>query len=201
MISVSCGILWQQNMEEISYSGSNSPIRRRVSKRIALFGVFFIIIIFLIGSVFYFVTHGNTQKKETKSITLPPTSEPEVSVTSIPTTKESPTPTTKLTPVPTKAPQSDSEKAGIKVAIQNGSGEAGVAGKASDILKKAGYNVVSTANAQNFDYKDVTIQVKAAKKGTLKLLEDDLSTNYTIGTKSSDLPADASYDALVIIGK
>ena len=103
--------------------------------------------------------------------------------------------------MPTASGVSNSQKSSIKVAIQNGSGEAGVGGVAAEVLKKAGYDVVSTGNADNFDYTDVTIQVKAAKKSALALLEDDLSTDYTIGTTSSDLPADTSYDALVIIGK
>ncbi|MDO8599969.1 MAG: LytR C-terminal domain-containing protein [bacterium] len=103
--------------------------------------------------------------------------------------------------MPTKATQSDSQKASIKVVVQNGSGEAGVGSKAADILKSAGYDVVSTANADNFDYTDVTIQVKAAKKSALSLLEGDLSSDYTIGKTSADLPVDTSYDALVIIGK
>lgn len=191
-------------MQEISYSGSKSPIRKRLSKRVILFGTFFIIILALLGSVFYFVTRGNSAEQVTKSITLPDNSEPEVTEEEPSLTPEessAPTPTPKPTAVPTKATQSDSQKASIKVVVQNGSGEAGVGGKAADILKSAGYDVVSTANADNFDYTDVTIQVKAAKKSALSLIEGDLSSDYTIGKTSADLPVDTSYDALVIIGK
>ncbi len=191
-------------MQEISYSGSKSPIRKRLSKRVILFGTFFIIILALLGSVFYFVTRGNSAEQVTKSITLPDNSEPEVTEEEPSLTPEessAPTPTPKPTAVPTKATQSDSQKASIKVVVQNGSGEAGVGGKAADILKSAGYDVISTANADNFDYTDVTIQVKAAKKSALSLLEGDLSSDYTIGKTSADLPVDTSYDALVIIGK
>ncbi len=191
-------------MQEISYSGSKSPIRKRLSKRVILFGTFFIIILALLGSVFYFVTRGNSAEQVTKSITLPDNSEPQITEEEPSLTPEespTPTPTPKPTAVPTKATQSDSQKASIKVVVQNGSGEAGVGGKAADILKSAGYDVVSTANADNFDYTDVTIQVKAAKKSALSLLEGDLSSDYTIGKTSADLPVDTSYDALVIIGK
>ena len=157
-------------MQEISYSGSKSPIRKRLSKRVILFGTFFIIILALLGSVFYFVTRGNSAEQVTKSITLPDNLEPQVTEEEPSLTpEESPTPTPKPKPtaVPTKATQSDSQKASIKVVVQNGSGEAGAGGKAADILKSAGYDVVSTANADNFDYTDVTIQVKEAKKSAL----------------------------------
>ena len=191
-------------MEEISYSGGGSKIRRRISKRLALFGIFFVIILLLLGSVVYFVTRSNSQEKDTKSITLEEDVQPQVTEeesTPSPEPSEAPSPTSKPSPVPTASGVSNSQKSSIKVAIQNGSGEAGVGGVAAEVLKKAGYDVVSTGNADNFDYTDVTIQVKAAKKSALALLEDDLSTDYTIGTTSSDLPADTSYDALVIIGK
>lgn len=190
-------------MEEISYSGGSSKIRRRISKRFALFGIFFVIILLLLGSVVYFVTRSNSQEKDTKSIILEENVQPQVTEeesTPTPEETEAPSPTSKPTPVPTTG-SSNSQKASIKVAVQNGSGEAGVGGTAAEILRKAGYDVVSTGNADNFDYTDVNIQVKAAKKSALALLEDDLSADYTIGDTSSDLPADTSYDALVIIGK
>ncbi len=191
-------------MEEISYSGGSSRIRRRISKRFALFGIFFVIILLLLGSVAYFVTRSNSSEKDIKPIQLEEKVSPQVTEEKpTPSPQESPTPTKKPTsaPVPTKATQTDSQKAGIKVAVQNGSGEAGVAGKAADILRKAGYDVVSTGNAQNFDYAQVTIQVKTTKKSALSLLEGDLSADYTIAKTSSDLAEDASYDALVIVGK
>src|SRR3990167_9003906 len=84
--------------------------------------------------------------------------------------------------------------------FQNGSGEAGVAGKAAGILKDLGY-LASTGNADNFNYSNVTIQVKSTKSDYLALLKKDLSASYTIGSSSSDLSATSSADALVIIGK
>jgi len=71
---------------------------------------------------------------------------------------------------------------------------------AADILRDAGYEVVSTGNADNFEYEDVTIQVKASAEVALELLEEDLSKSYTIGETSTDLSEDESFDALVIIG-
>jgi hypothetical protein len=85
--------------------------------------------------------------------------------------------------------------------IENGSGQAGVASKASDYLTGLGYNVSSTGNADNFNYTNVTIQVKSGQSDFLPLLTKDLGVNYTIGNTSSDLPDSASEDALVIIGQ
>jgi hypothetical protein len=85
--------------------------------------------------------------------------------------------------------------------VQNGSGTAGVGAKAAAVLKGLGYNVVVTGNADNFNYTNVTIQVKSGKSDFLALLKKDLGFNYTIGNATSDLPDSFSSDALVIIGQ
>lgn len=93
------------------------------------------------------------------------------------------------------------DRSQLSVTVQNGSGEAGVGAKAASFLKNLGYNVVSTGNASNFNYTNVTIQVKSSQKSYLPLLNKDLSASYSVGTTSSDLAATSSADALVIIGK
>lgn len=199
-------ILWQPSMEEISYSGSTSPSKKRISKRVALFGIFFVIILLLLGSVAYFVTSGNsTNDEDSTSITL--TEEPQDSMveqeepTEEPEETEAPTPSKSPSKAPTKAATADSPASEGSVAVQNGSGESGVAGTAADIIKAAGFTIASTGNADNFDYTDVTIQVKNSKKSILADLEDALSDDYTIADTSTDLPEATNYDALVIIGK
>ncbi len=199
-------ILWQPSMEEISYSGSAQPSKKRISKRVALFGIFFVIILLLLGSVAYFVTSGNSANDEdSTSITL--TEEPQDSVveeeepTEEPEETEAPTPSKAPSKAPTKAATADSPASEGSVAVQNGSGESGVAGTAADIIKAAGFTIASTGNADNFDYTDVTIQVKNSKKSILADLEDALSDDYTIADTSTDLSETTTYDALVIIGK
>lgn len=93
------------------------------------------------------------------------------------------------------------DRSTLSVTVENGSGVEGVAGKAADILKTLGYNVKSTANSDNYNYKGVTIKVKSSKSNFIQLLKNDLSKNYTIGTTSSDLPASSPTDAVIIIGK
>lgn len=192
-------------MEEISYSGSTTPSKKRISKRVALFGIFFVIILLLLGSVAYFVTSGNAPDEEdSTSITLEEDSGDDVIAEEEPTEEpeetEAPTPSKS----PTKAPVEDDEDTPASsgsVAVQNGSGESGVAGAAAEIVREAGFTVASTGNADNFDYTDVTIQVKNSKKSILADLEEALSKDYAIGDTSTDLPEATSYDALVIIGK
>jgi len=188
-------------MDEISYSGAKTPIRKKISKRVALFGIFFLIILLLLGSVAYFVTRGNSSDQVTESITLPEESEPEITEEeSTPTPEESPTPTKEKEPTATPTKASTQASAG-SVSVQNGSGEAGVAAAAAAVLRDAGFSIASTGNADNFDYTDVTIQVKNSKKSLVVSLEEALSSDYTIGKTSTDLAESSEYDALVIIGK
>lgn len=129
---------------------------------------------------------------------------PKVSPTSSKTTP-SPSPKTTVTPTTTSTSSTVDkatglDRANLKVAVQNGSGIAGAATKGSDILKKLGYNVVSSGNADNFDYEKTEIQVKSTKKSYLNLLKSDLSDDYTIGTATSDYTG-TDADAVIIIGK
>jgi len=93
------------------------------------------------------------------------------------------------------------DRSKLSITVVNGSGVEGTAAKGATILKDLGYNVVSTDNADNFNYKDVTIKVKKEKSDYLDLLKKDLAKEYTIRTSSSDLSSTSSTDALIIIGK
>ena len=192
-------------MEEISYSGANQPSKKRISKRVALFGIFFVIILLLLGSVAYFVTSGKAPEEDSASITLEESTDEvieEEEPTEEPLETEAPSPTKAPTKVPTRAASSEDTPASSgSVAVQNGSGESGVAGAAADVIKAAGFTIASTGNADNFDYTDVTIQVKNSKKSILADLEKALSAKYTVGDTSTDLSESTNYDALVIIGK
>ena len=175
------------------------------SKRFLFLVVAIVIIIavFFLGSNFL----GSKNKKESSKITPTPTEFQIPTDTPAPSSTEEPT----LTPKPTSSPTPKTasnpidkatglDRSKLSIEVQNGSGEAGVAGKGAGILKDLGY-LTSTGNADNFNYSNVTIQVKSAKSDYLALLKKDLSTSYTIGSSSSDLSATSSADALVIIGK
>ncbi len=161
-------------------------------------------LLYLVGAVIIIVVLFNAIKMFTggSKTAATPTPTPVAVETLTPSPEASAKET--ATPKPTTNPVDSAtglDRSDLSVEIQNGSGAAGVAGKASDLLKGLGYNVASTGNADNFDYTDVTVKVKAAQKKFLPLLIKDLSTDYTIGSSSSDLSASSSADALVIIGK
>lgn len=165
--------------------------------------VIIIIIIFAGNNIL-----GSKNKKESNKITPTPTEFQIPTDTPEPSPSGGPTLTPKPTNTPTPKPASNPidkatglDRSKLSVEVQNGSGEEGVAKKGSGVLKDLGYNVTSTGNADNYNYSNVTVQVKSAKSDYLALLKKDLSASYTIGSSSSDLSASSSADALVIIGK
>jgi len=93
------------------------------------------------------------------------------------------------------------DRSKLSIAIENGSGVEGTAGKAAKILQDLGYNVVSTGNADNFNYDGVTLKVKDPQSNFVNLLKKDLANDYTITSGTSDLAPDSPTDCLIIIGK
>ena len=178
----------------------NPKTRRPLPKKTVVLIIFIVLVV--LSVIFVKVTSKQTtQSTETISTSPSPIesnvpSTPEVS--SSPTESPTPTPKPSVNPVD-KASGLDRSK--LNVVIQNGSGETGVATKGSDYLKGLGYNVSSTGNADNYNYTNVSIQVKSTKSDYLSLLKKDLGFNYTIGSTSADLSTSLSEDALVIIGK
>lgn len=173
-------------------------------------------IIILVGLIIFaaIATNGKEEKEVVITPTIaPPTATPTPTIEMTPTPTESLTPTKKPknsptpekgTPTPTGTSSVDKasglDRADLKIEVQNGSGTAGVATKASNLLKKLGYDVVSSGNADNFDYEGTTIQVKSTKKAYLDILKKDLSATYTISSATSDYKGTEA-DAVVIIGK
>lgn len=155
-------------------------------------------LIYLLGLIILILVVFNVVKTLTKGSSAKPTPSP----TSTPVAKESPSPASTPTPSPSSVDtETGLDRSNLSVEVQNGSGTAGVAVKAKNFLKNLGYNVTSVGNADNFNYTDVTVKVKAADKKYLPLLIKDLSGSYTVGSSSSDLSASSSADALVIVGK
>lgn len=191
----------EENPLELAPAPASLP-KRKINKRFIylVLAILFLAILF----ISYRALNPETpQVKETTTFEVSPT----IPIDSpTPTISETPTltPTNTPTPKPTVNPvdeQSGLDRSELSVTIQNGSGEAGVAGEASDILTNLGYDVVSTGNAENFDFENVTIQVKSASSEFLDLLKKDLGGSYTIKSATSDLDNSFSSDALVIIGK
>jgi hypothetical protein len=170
---------------------------------------FIYVVIFLVILVIFLLTRNmfSGSKKQKES----PTPTPTTVEYQFPTDTPAVSPTASDEPEATMSPAAKSvnpvdkstglDRSTLSIEVQNGSGEAGVAGKGSTVLKSFGYKVSSTGNADNYNYDDVTIQVKSTKSNFLALLKKDLGFSYTVGSTSADLSSDSTADALVIIGK
>ena len=199
-------------MEENPFPAPSLDNKPASKKRRRFVFLFFAIILILLLVFFGSKFLGKSNDKSNGSITPTPTEFVIPSDTPTLETSETPTVTVKptKTPTPTSKPSASTDsvdkatgldRKDLSVEVQNGSGEAGVAGKAGDILKNLGYGISSTGNADNYNYSGVTIQVKSSKKSYLPILKKDLSTDYTVSSATSDLSASSSADALVIVGK
>lgn len=191
--------------------GQFSPLHKG-SGNFKKFFFMFIFLLLLTGVGFLTTKYFLKSNKQSKSLTIVPTTTEYQFPTDTPTPQAaSPTASLKQstsTAKPTEKPTVNSvdsvsglDRSVLNIEVQNGSGEIGVASKGSDTLKALGYKIVATGNADNFDYLNVTIQVKSVKSSYLSLLKKDLGFSYTIGTASADLPSSSTADALVIIGK
>ena len=118
----------------------------------------------------------------------------------LPTLFAKSTPTSTPAPTPTPTP-STPQRSDIKVQVLNGGGTPGSAGKAKAFLEEKGYTVDDVGNTDEYTYKKTEIHVKAGKEAYLTFLKEDVAQDYTIGTSSADLSADAAFDAQVIVGK
>lgn len=91
-------------------------------------------------------------------------------------------------------------KAELKVEVQNGTGEVGLAGKGKKVLEDAGYTNVTTANADLFDYEGVMVKGKTIEIAQFVVV--DLKTAYSQASVSSTIiDNNATVDAIVILGK
>lgn len=196
---------------EMSSQFAPAP-RRKINKRFIYIVVAVLAVVLLfVGFNFLNSKKGNdlnsdinTSANPSPELTATATPFPTEEETPTPTKEPSPTPSDTPTPKPTSNPVDKTtglDRSKLSVTVQNGSGQAGVAGKGADLLKQLGYNVVGTANAGNFDYTNVSVNVKSADSEYLDLLKKDLGTEYTVASTSSNLESGFSSDALVIIGK
>ena len=191
---------FQSPINQFNYSSPEMP---KKPKKFVYLLIFLVILVgfVLIKNIFF----GSANNKQAAQATPTPaefqfpTDTPAPSISPAEETKVTTTPTTKaVNPVDAST---GLDRSTLSVEIQNGNGEAGVAGKGSDVLKGFGYKVAGTGNADNFDYVNVTIKVKSTKVNFLALLKKDLGFSYTVGSTSADLTSDSTADAVVIIGK
>lgn len=116
--------------------------------------------------------------------------------------EESPTPVpttvSSATPIPTSTPSVDISE--FEIAIFNGSGTAGEAGKVKTLLETAGFTVASTGNAATYDYTDTIIKAKATvDKSVIDIIKTTLSKSYSVGNNET-LSSSATTDIQVVVG-
>lgn len=199
---------FQESSFNTKFSSSNQSFNRssKSSKRF----LFVLAGVFLLGVVVFAATRLiGSNKSEDLAMEATPVEVIEPTEEETPTPQPpTATPTTPPTPTPTSKVIAGSldkttglDRSKLSIEVLNGGGVAGAAGKAADYLKSLGYRIVSTGNADNFDYETTTLQLKSSSSSYLSLLKKDLSENYSVGTASSSLSATSSSDAVVIIGK
>jgi hypothetical protein len=102
--------------------------------------------------------------------------------------------------VPSASPSAKLDLTKYPINVQNGSGIAGTAGSAKDILTKAGFKVSATGNADNYDYTDTIIKTKSDVPAEfVTKLTSSLSSVYSVG-KAQTLPSSSTDEVVVIIG-
>ena len=197
-------------MEDLGFEETSLNINPRPKKRLPSRALFLVVVIIILILIIFAIFRSFFASSSNESISPTPTTTEFQFPTDVPEESLTPeiSPEDEVTKTPTPKPTSNTvdkesglDRSELSVAIENGSGIGGAAGKATNILKSLGYKVTSTSNADNFDYENLTIKVKSGVSKYLSLLKKDLSDDYTIGQTSSDLSASSSADALIIIGK
>lgn len=176
-----------------SYSSRSSNVAPRTpGKALYIILVLLLLVVIGVGAAQYLSSRAGVAEN---AVATPiefeqPEEQPQITVTIQPTQSEA---------IEEDTEAAEPKRSDISIVIHNGSGAAGVAGKASNILKQLGYAVQSTGNADNFDYESTVIRISKDKSQYLELLKEDLSSSYTIGETSTNYTG--AGDALVIIGE
>jgi hypothetical protein len=164
--------------------------------------IFLIIAIILVGGYFFFRKSGKEESATVEKVIIPtvkekvtPTPEEETPTPEEETEEEKPT----ASPIPTSGKIESAKD--LNIQILNGSGEVGVAGKIKTYLSDKGYKNLYTGNADNYDFENVTINIKDSRKTYTQTIKDDLSSDYTINDNTGVLSSSSEYDVQIIIGK
>ena len=186
-----------------------SRLYRTSSKRLStplIITVVLLLAVLLGGGDVFYQSQKSAQNIESPLPTpseVTPTTTPSPTVVTTPTGSPSPTGAkTTTTPSPTPRPTGvlgTTDRSKVTVTVLNGSGTSGAASKVADYLEGLGYTISSTGNADSFDYENLTISVKSAKKAILPQLQKDLSSQGTVDSTSTTFTGTA--DAQVIVGQ
>jgi hypothetical protein len=91
---------------------------------------------------------------------------------------------------------SDQQRA-VRVIVYNGAGKPGIAGEAAQVLIRAGFRVVDTKNADNFEYQKTRVVVRRGDMARGEAVRKAIGVGViTVEPSTSDIT-----DVIVIIGK
>lgn len=108
-------------------------------------------------------------------------------------------PTITPTPVP-PTPTPSFKKEELKIKVLNGSGTAGKATEAKNLLKDKGYQEIVTGNADNYDFTQTVIQVKKSLVGAGKAVASDLKDSVSSPKIDNTLSENDTSDVIITIG-
>jgi hypothetical protein len=109
-------------------------------------------------------------------------------------------PTPAVSATPTASPSATFDLSKYTIAVYNGSGIAGEAGKVKTLLTNAGFKVSTTTNAANYDYTKTIIKAKSAvEKAYTDKLNETLLKTYEVDTLQT-LATSSATDVQVVVG-
>ena len=103
---------------------------------------------------------------------------------------------------PISSPSSELDLTSYSLQILNGSGIKGEAAAVKLILETEGFEDISTANADNYQYTDTEISLKNDIPETVyEYIEQSLSSDYNLVLDSDPLTEESDYDVVIIVGE
>lgn len=173
--------------QSITHSFSKPPMTTtRESKGIRLPKelILFVVIFLVTFGLFYFIANSKNG-----GISLPIMASP----------TETPTPSPTEVP-PTPTPTIEVDRATVKVQVLNGTGVAGQASSIRTILEKAGYEGITTGNAERYDYEQSEVQIRKEKAYLEAVILADITESISSPTVT-ELDETETVDVVIIIGK
>lgn len=197
------------------FDSDTTMVTRSGTSRSKLVLLFLILLLgagLIFAGIRFLSLNNGTPQGSLSNLTPTPfaTAVPESPTPTMPEVSGTPTPTEKpgkTTPTPTVSakvsltPTGGAKAAALTIEILNGSGQSGVAGTAASAMKKLGYTITGTGNADTFTYVGYTIKIKKTKSAGLTQLKKDVATLGTVTDSLTTLPESSDADAQVIVGK
>ncbi len=109
-------------------------------------------------------------------------------------------PVSYVTPAPTAA-DLDTLRNRPTLKLLNGCGRPGLADRMQSPLRRAGFDVLDTDNADRFDYDRTVVRDRSAKTGAAEKLRDWLRAEYGVGEIREDAVPVPEADLILVLGQ